>query len=513
MDDAMDNRINRKMKDNEMNGKRAYGMKAIFVVAIASIIAGVALTVGLDLTETTTAQNFWKEARHRAEAPAGAPNFVELARRLTPAVVNISTTQVIKGRPLMPFPEFKGPFEDFFGDEFKRFFEEPQREFKRQSLGSGFIINKEGYILTNNHVIDDATEIIVTLAESKEEYSAEVVGADKNLDIALIKIDADMDLPVVTLGDSDALQVGEWVMAIGNPFGLGGTVTAGIVSQKGRVIGSGPYDNFIQTDASINPGNSGGPLFSLDGEVVGINTAIIAGGQGIGFATPINMVKDVLLQLKETGHVTRGWIGVSIQALTPELASSFGLKSPEGVLVSSVNPGEPADKAGMKAGDVIVSFAGKPIGKLHDLPRAVAATKPGSTVKVKVIRDGKPRTLFVTVARRSDTMAGVAGEEKERGSATGGKLGLSVEPITPEIARRLNLPDTDGVVISSVSPDSPARAAGLRRGDVIREINRQPIRGVTDFNRVMQEAARDDVILFLLKRRGSTLYVVMKLKD
>ncbi|MBI5233071.1 MAG: trypsin-like peptidase domain-containing protein, partial [Deltaproteobacteria bacterium] len=305
------------------------------------------------MTEVSQAQNFWKEPlkekeKQKPPIQQAMPSFVELAERLAPSVVNISTTQVVKERQMAPMPDLRSPFEDFFGQNPFEFFGEQPKEFKRQSLGSGFILNKEGYILTNNHVIEHATEIIVTLSEGKKEYKAEVIGADTKLDIALIKITTDGEPPVTVLGDSDELKVGEWVLAIGNPFGLGGTVTAGIVSQKGRVIGAGPYDNFLQTDASINPGNSGGPLFNLSGEVIGINTAIIAGGQGIGFATPINMVKDVLIQLKDKGKVTRGWIGVTIQEVTPELVKSFGLKDTKGVLISSTIPGDPADVGGIK---------------------------------------------------------------------------------------------------------------------------------------------------------------------
>ncbi|MBI5286339.1 MAG: trypsin-like peptidase domain-containing protein, partial [Deltaproteobacteria bacterium] len=318
------------------------------------------LTARFGLTPATDAENFWKEPSANIKKEEGLPtllnpnSFIELAKTLGPVVVNISTTQVVREKPRVPFPEFRGPCEDFFGDEFFRFFDEfPQREFKRQSLGSGFIINKEGYILTNNHVVEDAEEILVTLSD-KREYKAKVIGRDSRLDLGLVKIDAKDDLPVAILGDSDKLQIGEWVMAIGNPFALSHTVTAGIVSAKGRVIGAGPYDNFIQTDASINPGNSGGPLFNLRGEVIGINTAIIAGGQGIGFALPINMAKEVLSQLKEKGKVTRGWIGVSIQDVTPELARSFGLKEKHGALVSSAMKDDPADKAGIRPGDIIV---------------------------------------------------------------------------------------------------------------------------------------------------------------
>jgi serine protease Do len=495
--------------------KHGFGIKTLIFVAVASVIAGVALTARLDVTDSTDAQSFWKEPP-RGETRAGRPvDFVELAKRLSPMVVNISTTQVIKERPMTPFPEFRGPFDDFFGDEHhKRDFDGPQREFKRQSLGSGFIINNEGYILTNNHVIENAAEIIVTLSEGKEEYRAKLIGHDKKLDAALIKIDAEgKKLPVATIGDSETLEIGEWALAIGNPFGLGGSVTAGIVSQKGRVIGAGPYDNFIQTDASINPGNSGGPLFNMSGEVVGINTAIIAGGQGIGFATPINMVKDVLVQLKESGRVTRGWIGVSIQELTPELAETFGLKGARGALVSSATPGDPADAAGIKAGDIIMSFDGRPINELNDLPRTVASTAPGKTVPVVVLRDGKEKTLSIKVATKTDEEAAEEGPDEGKGVSPDKRLGILVQPLTPELAKRLGIAETDGVLISSVKSDSLAKEAGLRRGDVIKEINRKPVRSMKDFNAAMADMEKSDTLLFLVQRGNGILYVALRLKD
>jgi len=495
-----------------MEGKNRFSVKVLFVVALVSLIAGVALTARFDLISTTGAQDFWKEGAKGAKQAGPVSmtrDFVSLAETLSPLVVNISTTQTVKERPTMPFPEFKGPFEEFFGDDFDKFFNnDPHKDLKRQSLGSGFIINKEGYILTNYHVIENATEIIVTLSSDKKDYTAEVIGQDQKLDTALIKINANGDLPVATIGDSDGLKIGEWVVAIGNPFGLGGSVTAGIVSQKGRVIGAGPYDNFIQTDASINPGNSGGPLFNTRGEVVGINTAIIAGGQGIGFATPINMVKEVLTQLKEQGKVTRGWIGVSIQELTPELASSFGLKEAEGVLVSSVNPGDPAEKAGVMAGDIITSFDGKRISDLSDLPRTVATTAPGQTVEIKVARDGKEVTMFVTVGTRLEDEQAASVPEKELSPDK--RLGLSVQPITPEMAKRRGVEDAEGVIISAVAPDSPAQAAGLRRGDVIKEIDRKPVKSTGDYSRYISEAGKNDTVLFRIMRGANTIYVIVK---
>ena len=492
-----------------------FGIKTVIFVAIVSIVVGVAVTMTLDLTSPIMAGDLWRESSRQDPAGAGPKvlknSFVGLAKRLTPAVVNVSTTQKVRerGRQLSPFPEFKSPFfDDFFGDDLDRFFNGGPREFKRQHLGSGFIINKSGYIITNFHVIEDASEIIVTLSDGKAEYKAEVIGRDQKLDLALIRIKANGDLPTVVLGDSDGLEIGEWVMAIGNPFGLGGTVTAGIVSQKGRVIGAGPYDNFIQTDASINPGNSGGPLFNMSGEVVGINTAIVAGGQGIGFAIPVNMAKDVLGQLKKHGRVTRGWIGVSIQALTPELARSFGLKEPSGALVSSVNPGDPAEAGGLKAGDIIVSFDSKKIGALNDLPRTVASTPPGKSVEVVVIRDDKRKTLDVVVGTKREE--GEVATAKGSDGKGGGKVGLRVEALTSEMASRLGLDGTTGVIVSQVAPDSPADEAGLKRGDVIREINRRPVTGVKNYLRAVS-SAKGKELLFLIKRRESTIYVVVKL--
>jgi serine protease Do len=305
-------------------------------------------------------------------------------KRVKPSVVNISTTTLVKGPDL--YDRFFGqanPFRDFFGEDFyERFFGDmPQREFKQRSLGSGFIIDRDGYILTNNHVVEKAQSIKVRLSDEKE-YDAKVVGRDPKTDIALIKINTRQNLPVAPLGDSDSLEVGDWLIAIGNPFGLEHTVTAGIVSAKGRVIGAGPYDDFIQTDASINPGNSGGPLFNLNGEVVGINTAIVSGGQGIGFAIPINVAKELLPQLKTKGRVVRGWLGVMIQKVTPEIAKGFGLKESEGALVSDVMEGSPAEKAGIKRGDVIVSYNGKRIKEMDQLPKLVGTTEVGKKVKV-----------------------------------------------------------------------------------------------------------------------------------
>jgi serine protease Do len=321
----------------------------------------------------------------------------------------------------------------------------------------------------------------------------------------LIKIEAKNDLPVAPVGDSDKLRVGEWVMAIGNPFGLSETVTAGIVSAKGRVIGAGPYDDFIQTDASINPGNSGGPLFNFWGEVVGINTAIVAAGQGIGFAIPINMAKQVITQLKDQGRVVRGWLGVGIQGVTSELAKSFGLEKAEGALVSQVFEGTPAEKAGLKQGDVILEFDGKKIEEFGDLPRTVASTPVGKTVTIKVFREGTVLSLEATIAEMEEKVeAAKAPTEKP--------LGITVQDMTPEIAKGLGLEGVTGVVVTEVKPQSPGAQAGIRRGDVIQEVNRTSVENVEAFERAVQEASTQESILFLIRRGEGSIFIAVSPK-
>jgi serine protease Do len=342
-----------------------------------------------------------KKKKGESEIIGFPQSFADLAEKVKPAVVNISTTTTVR-IPGNPFRHFFGPEEEGpFGDFFNRFFGDiPDRELKQQSLGSGFIIDKDGYIITNNHVVEGADEIKVKLADGRE-FKAKVVGRDSKTDLALIKISSLFkDLPVLLLGDSDKIRVGDWVLAIGNPFGLEHTVTQGIISATGRAIGAGPYDNFLQTDAPINPGNSGGPLINLKGEVIGINSAIVATGQGIGFAIPSNMAKTVISQLKEKGKVTRGWIGVSIQSVTPEIAQSFGLKEPTGVLIADVVLGSPADMAGIKRGDIIVTFDGKEIKNMSDLPINVAGTPVGKNIDISIIRNGKKININLKVTER-----------------------------------------------------------------------------------------------------------------
>lgn len=437
-----------------------------------------------------------------ASAKTIIPDFVELAAKLKPTVVNISTAKTIA--PQKGFHRGQNPFgSDPFEDFFNRFFEQmPQRPYKQKSLGSGFIISDDGYILTNNHVVSGADEIKVKLADGRE-FKGEVKGADEKLDLALVKIVGKDHFPVAVLGNSDAIKVGEWVMAIGNPFGLEQTVTAGIISATGRVIGSGPYDDYLQTDASINPGNSGGPLFNDRGEVVGINTAIIAGGQGIGFAIPVNMAKNTIAQLKETGKVTRGWIGVAIQTVTPDLAQSFGLVKEKGALVSEVAKDGPADKAGMKSGDIILEFDGKTIHEMNELPRIVADTPVGKKAGVKILRDGKEMQLTVTVDRLKE-------KEGEAAAQVPDKLGMSASELNGELAARMGITETKGVVVVDVKPDSIAEEAGIAKGDIIKEINNKKIATIGDYEKAITARKKGEVLRFLLLRGDSSLFVALK---
>jgi serine protease Do len=430
------------------------------------------------------------------------PSFADLVEKLKPSVVNISTTSIVRTRGFSPF--FSSPFgeEDPFGEFFKRFFgEAPQQKFRQHGLGSGFIISEDGYVVTNNHVIDKAQDIQVILQEGGEKYKAKVIGKDPKTDLALVKIEPNRKLQAVTFGDSDKLRIGDWVIAVGNPFGLGHTVTAGIVSAKGRVLGLGNYDDFIQMDAPINPGNSGGPLFNLSGEVVGVNTAIVASGQGIGFAIPINMAKDVVQQLKEKGKVVRGWLGILIQNITPEIAEGMNIKETKGALVSSVTPGGPAEKAGVKRGDIIVEFNGHKVEKVVDLTSKVVVTPPGTQVQLKVIREGREKDITVKLGELPEKTAVKSEKETEE------KLGLTVQDITPEIADRFNLGEEKGVVITDVEPGSIADEAGFQPGDVIQEIKGRPIKNIDDYKRVVEKLEKGKSALFLVKRGENTMYV------
>lgn len=446
------------------------------------------------------------------EGPAAArvmsPDFVELAKKLKPSVVNITTTKTVgqqqsaSRQPANPFGN--SPFEDFF----ERFFQDvPRKPFKQRGQGSGFIISNEGYIFTNNHVVAGADEIKVKLSDGRE-FKGQLKGTDEKLDLALVKIDAKGQLPLAPLGDSDTIEVGEWVMAIGNPFGLAQTVTAGIVSAKGRWIGSGPYDDFIQTDASINPGNSGGPLFNVKGEVVGINTAIVQGGQGIGFAIPVNMAKSVLAQLKETGKVTRGWLGVSVQPVTPELAQSFGLEAEKGALISDVTKDSPADKAGFLVGDILVEFDGKQISEMNELPRLAATTPVGKKARVKLLRKGKVIEKTVTMEKMPESAP--AGPAKQSGASE--KLGIVVTDLTRELAARIGAKETTGVVVTGVKRGSEAEDKGIMQGDIIKEVNYTPVAGTADYEKAISAVKKGSYVRLLVRRGNGSTFVALKVE-
>ncbi len=454
---------------------------------------------------------FGSKANAEAVEYFNAPvSFTRLAETVRPAVVNVRTVKTIKGGgPVFrqfhrdPWGE-KGPFKDFF----ERFFgEDMQREFKQPSLGSGFIIDKEGFVVTNNHVIEDADQIKVKLNDQRE-FDANIVGRDPNTDIALLKIESGDNLPVVKLGDSDALEVGQWVLAIGSPFGLEHTVTAGIVSAKGRVIGSGPYDDFIQTDASINPGNSGGPLLNLKGEVIGINTAIIASGQGIGFAIPINLAKDIIVALKNEGEVTRGWLGVAIQDLSSDMAEYYGIEKKEGVFVADVFEGDPADQAGIQRKDIIVELNGQKIKTTRQLTSMIAKIPVGESAKVKILRDGKEKTVQIKVGKRPEERLAARGQYKEQEE----EFGIRVSNLTPEISQRLNTEETSGVVVTDVESGGKGDAADVRVGDIIKEINRQPIKDVADYRAVLAKVAAGEPINLFIRRQDAGFLVAKLIK-
>ena len=496
------------------------GRLAMVAVALIGFAVGVVLSAGLDLFPRSEAISIFggaeKPSGGSAATPAPSvnlPDFSGLAEHVAPSVVNISSTQEVKGGPLAPGgPGGPGggeddPFHDFFGP-FERFFGPPRRmPYKAKSLGSGFVIDTKGYILTNNHVVENADEIVVKLSSGKE-FKAKVVGRDPKTDIALIEIHGASDLTPVVLGDSDGLKVGQWVVAIGNPFGLENTVTVGTVSALGRHINQGPYDNFIQTDAAINPGNSGGPLLNTRGEVVGINTAIFSrggGNIGIGFAIPISLAKEIVPQLKEKGHVTRGWLGVMIQKVTPDIADSLGLPSAKGALVADVVKEGPAEAAGIKQGDVIVEYDGKPVNDSAELPLLVARTAVGKTVKLKVIRDKAEQAFSIKIAELKEE------ETAQAGPGTAEDMGLTVQTLTPEVAENLGLDRSlKGVVVTQVDAGGPAADAGLRRGDVILEVNRTPVKDVDAYRKALKSSGKGKSVLFLVRRGDNTIFLAVK---
>ncbi|WP_243372164.1 DegQ family serine endoprotease [Geotalea sp. SG265] len=442
------------------------------------------------------------ESRNKPEVNSSLPSFADIAAKVKPAVVNISTTSTVKV-PANPLEQFLGPNDDSpLGEFFRRNFgENGDREMKQQSLGSGSIINKDGLILTTNHVVDNAEEIKVKLSDGRE-FKAKVIGRDAKTDLALIKIASPFEnLPVISLGDSDKMRVGDWVIAVGNPFGLEETVTHGIISGTARVIGSGPYDNFLQTDAPINPGNSGGPLVNLTGEIIGINTIIVSGGQGLGFAVPSTLASSVVDQLKEKGRVIRGWVGVSIQNVSPSIAKAFGLKESKGALVADVIAGSPADRAGLKSGDIITSFDGKEIKTANDLSRIVAGTPVGKEIRGSAIRNGKETEFRLKVEELTEERTTPKASSPLQG------FGMKLEDMTPKLKELLKTPEKTGVVVVDVEQGSIAEDAGIKPGDVVREVNRKPVKNLAEYQAEVDKIKKGEPVLLLLKRGKQTFYI------
>lgn len=501
---------------------RASAGSAVREGRVAGLLSLLAVTAALIFTPPALAQR-------------GAPDsFAPLAEKTLPSVVNISTSQTIQNKPggrgAVPMPDFPpgSPMEEFFRD----FLERQQQgqgqgaPRKAQSLGSGFIIDTTGYIVTNNHVIEGADEITVIFQDADQtELKAKLIGTDKETDLALLKVETKAKLTALKWGDSDVLKVGDWVVAIGNPFGLGGTVTAGIVSARARDIGAGRFDDFIQTDAAINQGNSGGPLVNLAGDVVGINSAIYSrtgGSVGIGFAIPSSMARTVIDEIRKAGKVRRGWLGVQIQSVTPEIAESMGLAHHKGALVGTVTDGSPAASAGLKPGDVILTFDGKEVANNRTLPRMVAGSPVGTKVNVGISRKGTAMNIAVTLAEFPEDQAAAGEEEPEEEKPGPGAaqqqvdaLGLSVSTITTDLRKQFEIAEgVKGVVITKVNPNAPPQSRQLRPGDVVLEVSQQPVASPADVqDRVSKaKAAGQKAVLLLVERRGEQTFLALSLE-
>ncbi|WP_420562377.1 DegQ family serine endoprotease [Thalassobaculum sp.] len=490
--------------------RRAEAAASLYRLAIAGALAAM-LAFGMALSNT-------------AHAKAPPESFADLAERLLPAVVNIATTQTVDSSRMPDMPQFPpgSPFEEFFKDFFERNQgQRPQRPRSAQSLGSGFIIDPSGIVVTNNHVIADADEIKVRLQDDTE-YEATLIGKDPKTDVAVLSIDpGQRELPFVEFGNSGSLRVGDWVVAIGNPFGLGGTVTAGIVSARGRDIGQGPYDDFLQTDASINRGNSGGPLFNLEGQVVGINTAIFSqtgGSVGIGFAIASDLASGVVDQLREFGRTRRGWLGVRIQQVSPDIADSLGLDTARGALVADVTPDGPAEAAGIQPGDVITGFNGQPVDEMRTLPRIVAETRVGREVPVEVWRDGASMTVTATLgeleqaeeARMLNTSATPGPTDEGRVDS----LGLGLATLTPQLREQYGITEeVEGVVVTEVDDTVDAADKGLREGDVIVEVAQDEVRSLEDVRRLVEDHRTNGkkTILLLVNRQGEQRFIPLRI--
>ncbi|HLI80674.1 MAG TPA: DegQ family serine endoprotease [Candidatus Binataceae bacterium] len=467
--------------------------------------------VFLPLTRSyaSDSSHFWTELSDsgRVAKVQSLPDFVDLAAKLSPAVVNISSEETDE-------PAANSEEEEPGDSPGEKIPHNPFEEYSphAKSLGSGFIVSKDGYVLTNDHVVTDADHIAVTTQDGYQ-YKAKLIGRDEKSDIALLKIEPRHELPVAPLGNSDDVKVGQWVMAIGNPFGFDHSVTVGVVSAKGRFI-PGNFDEFIQTDASINPGNSGGPLISVRGEVVGVNSAIYTrtgSNMGIGFAIPVNIVKEELAQLRNSGKVVRGWLGVYIQKMTPEIAESLGLQSPSGALVAEVLKGGPAKSAGIERGDVITSFDGTPIVDSRELPLLVGRSPIGHVATLKLMRQGKPQELKIAITQsHEDELASAEPPLGKHSRGTESPFGLYVKDLSPDLAKELGLEQLSGVVISSVAPGSRADEAGLRARDVILEVNREAVKDVGSYQQAMTSGGKGKIVLILVRRGDSTIYFALK---
>jgi len=488
----------------------------LIIVLVLGFAAGAWLAPSIGLSRTTAAVQ--KETQKTTE-PQKAPSqqmmddisrlFEQAARRASPSVVAITAEQVIQAQSPFGMPD--EAFKDFFGEDFfKRFFGQIPQEQKRtvRSLGSGVIVSSDGFVLTNNHVVANADKLFVVIGD-KQNFPAKVVGTDPQTDVAVVRIDA-KDLSAATLGNSDEVNIGQWVIAIGNPFQLMHTVTAGIISAKGRSsVGLADYEDFFQTDASINPGNSGGALADLNGNVIGINTAIASpsgGNIGIGFAIPINMARQVMDSLISKGKVVRGYIGIMPQDINENLAKAFNLKTTAGVIVSDVTAKSPADQAGIKRGDVILSFDGKKVENATQLRLMIAETAPKASVKVSLLRQGKTIETMVTLAERPKTPQEQAPEQEPPEGQTSEKLGLGLQDLTPNAARQLGYEKEKGVLVADVGSGSPAEDAGLQQGDLIKEVNREPVQNVKDFEKAIKDFKAGDVVPLLIRRGPTTLF-------
>ncbi|MDX1386115.1 MAG: Do family serine endopeptidase [bacterium] len=482
--------------------KKKSSFQAYGFIILLSVFLGMGVAVKMNWVGDIQAQSKTQQGPDWIFGGTTPRSFSELATRVQDAVVNISTTKTLKLR--------RGPFYQFNEDYYRRYFRN-QPDLKRpNSLGSGFILDKEGFILTNNHVVQGADEILVKLSDGRI-FNAVVVGTDPKTDLAVIRIKTKEDLPTVRLGNSDSLKIGDWVVAIGNPFGLTQTVTAGILSARGRVIGAGPYDNFLQTDASINPGNSGGPLFNLQGEVVGVNTAIIAGGQGIGFAIPINQAKVVIPQLISQGKVQRGYLGIGLKELTPDLAKQYGLKRPRGVIVAQVYENSPAHLAGIQSGDLILKFNGQDLIRSQDLPILVSQSPVGAQAQVEYLRNGKVMVTEVKLGSLENASSRAVVSQPQKGGQVAQVLGLAVRDVSPVEQQRHGLTQGAGVTVIQVNQNSPAASVGLQPGDLILELNNKAVSGSEQFLQESKKLKSGQVVRMYVKRGPLASYFAFSL--